>query len=224
MDSGLGLFPLNTVLLPGAALRLHIFEDRYKQMIGACIREQLPFGVVLDRSGSDVSEALDPVKVGTTAVIREVTKLPEGRLYIVAYGVRRFKIKQVLSTKPFWQAEVVYLAEPLGPADSASRLRETAQDQFRDYLQALLAVSGGELEDIALPHDAAVSSYLIADALQVGLAVKQQLLETNTAAERLRAELKLLDQEIRRLRGLRSVSAAERRAKSTPFNVKFSLN
>jgi len=224
MDSGLGLFPLNTVLLPGAALRLHIFEDRYKQMIGACIREQIPFGVVLDRSGSELGEALDPVKVGTTAVIREVTKLPEGRLYIVAYGVRRFKIKQVLSTKPFWQAEVTYLAEPLGPADSASRLRETAQDQFRDYLQALLAVSGGELEDIALPPDAAVSSYLIADALQVGLAVKQQLLETHTAAERLRTELKLLDQEIRRLRGLRSASATERRAKSTPFNVKFSLN
>ncbi len=215
---------MNTVLLPGAALRLHIFEDRYKQMIGACIREQIPFGVVLDRSGSEVGEELDPVKVGTTAVIREVTKLPEGRLYIVAYGVRRFKIKQVLSTNPFWQAEVAYLAEPLGPADSASRLRETAQDQFRDYLQALLAVSGGELEDITLPPDAAVSSYLIADALQVGLAVKQQLLETHTAAERLRAELKLLDQEIRRLRGLRSASATERRAKSTPFNVKFSLN
>jgi len=224
MESDFWLFPLNTVLLPGAAIRLHIFEDRYKEMMAGCIREHRPFGVLLNRSETDVGDALDPVAIGTSAVIREVTKLPEGRLYIVAQGARRFRITRVLAKLPFWRAEVSYLAEPLGPADSASRLRETAQDQFKDYLQALLAVSGGELEEIVLPADAGASSYLIADALQVDLAVKQGLLEAGSAAERLRAELKLLDQETRRLRAQHATAASEKRSKKTPFNVKFSVN
>lgn len=225
MELDLGLFPLNAVLLPGADIRLHIFEDRYKEMIARCIRERRPFGVVLDRNRNETVDALDPVAIGTTAVIREVTKLPQGRLYIVAHGGQRFKVTQVLDKQPFWRAEVVYLPEPLGPADSASRLRETAHDQFKDYLQALLALSGGELEGVVLPDDAVASSYLIADALQVDLSIKQQLLETATTAERLRAELMLLDRETRRVRGLRMAQPApDPQPTKTPFDVKFSLN
>ncbi|MDQ6781358.1 MAG: LON peptidase substrate-binding domain-containing protein, partial [Candidatus Eremiobacteraeota bacterium] len=163
MDSDLGLFPLNTVLLPGAALRLHIFEDRYKQMMGQCIAEDRPFGVLLDRNGRERGDDLDPVNVGTAAFIHEVTKLPQGRLYIVAHGVRRFRVKELLGTLPFWRAHVSYLNERLGPADSATRLRESAEDTFKDYLQALLRVSGDELEGLVLPPDEAASSYVIAD-------------------------------------------------------------
>jgi Lon protease-like protein len=224
MDSLLDLFPLNTVLLPGATLRLHIFEDRYKEMIGRCIQHEMPFGVVLDRSGKEVGDGLDPANVGTAAVIRKVTKLTAGRLYIIAQGTRRFKVDRVVGTIPFWRAEISYLEEIDGPSDSAARLRETAIDRFKDYLSALLAISGSELETLDLPSDAAASSYVIADALQVEMAVKQELLEAASAVERLRAELKLIDDETRRLRVQREEGAAGDVTHTSPFSARFSLN
>lgn len=225
MDSILGLFPLNTVLLPGAALRLHVFEDRYKEMIAECIEHKQPFGVVLNRSGKETGDELDPVDIGTAAAIRQVSKLSAGRLYIIAQGTRRFKVERVIGKKPFWRAEVSYLNELIGPSDSASRLRETAIDRFKDYLEVLLAVSGTELEGIDLPADAAASSYIIADALQVEPAVKQGLLEAASAAERLRTELKLLDEETRRLRSLRAEAGPHaQRARTSPFGARISLN
>jgi uncharacterized protein len=207
MDSVLSLFPLNTVLLPGAALRLHVFEDRYKQMMAHCIEHGQPFGVLLDRKGNEVGDDLDPVEVGTAAIIRKVTKLTAGRLYIVAQGTRRFKVDRVVARTPFWRAEVSFLEEKDGPSDSACRLRETAIVHFKDYLEALLAASGNELDAIELPSDVAASSYIIAEALQVDVAVKQRLLEAGSAAERLAAELKLLDEETRRVRALRADAA-----------------
>ena len=79
----LPLFPLNTVLFPGMPLTLHIFEDRYKLMIGKCIQERQPFGVVLIRRGL---EALGPVadthSVGCMAFIRQVERLEQGRTLV----------------------------------------------------------------------------------------------------------------------------------------------
>src|SRR5689334_6832115 len=137
MNTQLDLFPLRTVLVPGASLRLHIFEDRYKAMIGACLENGTPFGVVLDLAGNEVGDDHDPATIGTTAHINEVTRLSEGRLFIVTHGVRRFRVDRFVKTKPFWAAEVSYLEEPLGPLDTAIRLRAAALERFRDYLQAL---------------------------------------------------------------------------------------
>jgi|SRR5579864_2496544 len=222
----LDLFPLSTVLVPGATLRLHVFEDRYKKLIGTCLESGSPFGVVLDKSGNEVGDDLDPANVGTTAEIREVTHLSQGRLYIVTRGIRRFRVDRFLQTKPFWTAEVSYLDELLGPAETALRLRATALERFRDYLQALLSLSGQQLEVVQLPDDAAASSYLIADAMQVDAPRKQLLLEAPSAAERLTAELKLLDLEIRRLRAARSGEGGSDDAdqRRNTLTVRISLN
>lgn len=221
----LGLFPLRTVLLPGAALRLHIFEDRYKAMIGECIESGEPFGVLLDRNANEIGDALDPVDVGTTAHIGEVTELPQGRLFIVTRGGRRFRIERVTQKKPFWAAEVSYLGEPVGRGEAAT-LQAIAADRFTEYLQALLALFGRELESVQMPEDATASSYLIADALQVEMPVKQQLLEAATCVDRLRSELALLEKETTRLRSLAAsgIRAAEARQELAPFNVRFSDN
>ena len=179
----LGLFPLRTVLVPGASLRLHIFEDRYKEMIGGCIESGEPFGVLLDRRGNEVGDDLDPVDVGTTALISEVTRLPQGRMDIVTRGERRFKVERIVDKKPFWAAEVSYLEEPVG-SGAASTIQAIAAERFTDYLQALLALFGRELESIRMPEDITAASYLIADALQVDGADKQRLLESPTSIER----------------------------------------
>jgi Lon protease-like protein len=220
MDDILNLFPLNTVLLPGAMLQLHVFEDRYKEMMAQCIDGELPFGVLLDRSGL-TAEDLDPVDVGTVAVIRKVTRLSAGRLFVIAQGTRRFRIERVLGTTPFWRAEVSFLREVDGPPASAGRLREAATLRLRDYLAALLAPRGDGIESIELPSDAAASSYLIADALQVASPVKQQLLEAGSAVERLSVELTLLDAEIERLR---SEGPSESQENRLTFPARFSLN
>jgi len=196
----LDLFVLSSVLVPGASLRLHVFEERYKMMIGECIERDAPFGVVLDRGGREVGDDLDPSTVGTAAQIREVTQLSEGRLFIDTQGIRRFRVERFIRTKPFWTAEVSYLDERVGPVETAMRIRATASERFRDYLQALLRLSGREIEVVQLPEDPAASSFLIADALQIDAAAKQTLLEAPSAAERLVAELRILDDEIRRLR------------------------
>ena len=220
MDDVLNLFPLNTVLLPGAMLQLHVFEDRYKEMMAQCIDGELPFGVLLDRSGLTAND-LDPVAVGTVAVIRKVTRLSAGRLFVIAQGTRRFRIERVIGTMPFWRAEISFLEEVDGPQAKAGRLRAAATLRLRDYLAALLAPRGEEIESIELPSDAAASSYLIADALQVASPVKQELLEAGSAVERLRAELALLDAEIERLRSEQPAEGPEHRP---TFPARFSLN
>jgi Lon protease-like protein len=220
----LGLFPLRTVLLPGAALRLHIFEERYKAMIGDCVESGEPFGVLLDRNATETGDALDPVDVGTTAHIGEVTKLPEGRLFIVTRGSRRFRVERVVQKKPFWAAEVSYLSEPVGRGEAAT-LQAIAADRFTEYLQALLALFGRELESVQMPDDVTASSYLIADALQVEMQVKQQLLEAATCVDRLRSELALLETETTRLRALAASGVrAAQTSEQAPFNVRFSVN
>lgn len=223
--SRLGLFPLRTVLLPGAALRLHIFEDRYKEMIGACLESGDPFGVLLDRADKEVGDDLDPVQVGTAAQIAEVTHLPHGRLFIVTRGTRRFRTERILQKKPFWAAEVTYLGEPVGSGEAAT-LQAIAAERFTDYLQALLALFKRELDSVQMPDDANQFSYLIADALQVEMPVKQKLLEAPSAAARLRDEVVILEGETTRLRELAAagVHAADAEREQTPFNVRFSAN
>jgi len=225
MHSKLGLFPLSTVLVPGATLRLHVFEDRYKQMIGACIARRRPFGVVLDRERRKTGDDLDPVDVGTAAEIREVTMLSQGRLFIVTRGTRRFRVKRVVTKEPYWSAEIDYLEEPVGLPGAAEQLRTDAVDQFKDYLCALLDVSLGDLDRIEMPNDATASSYLIADAMQVSSATKQRLLEADSVSDRLRDELDLLDSETRRLRAARVRRDHDPMSSlPAPFDVRFSSN
>ncbi|MCS7071304.1 MAG: LON peptidase substrate-binding domain-containing protein, partial [Anaerolinea sp.] len=74
----LPLFPLNTVLFPGIPISLHIFEDRYKLMINRCLNSQMPFGIVLLQSGSEVQgagPAPQPYSIGCTAHIVQVQRL-----------------------------------------------------------------------------------------------------------------------------------------------------
>src|ERR671938_1253163 len=89
----LPLFPLEQVVLfPGMSLPLRIFEERYKVMIGACqVTDQL-FGVLLIRSGREVGEPAVPERVGCTARMLRVDRLPDGRMNILTIGEQRFRL------------------------------------------------------------------------------------------------------------------------------------
>src|SRR3972149_3913808 len=110
----LPLFPLNSVLFPGATLPLHIFEERYKLMIGRCLQSGAPFGVLLIRSGNEVGEAGEPLDVATPTRIVRVQPLDEGRMNLICLGERRFRLLKKLRETPYLVGEV----EPLDSTDS----------------------------------------------------------------------------------------------------------
>src|SRR5262245_9875227 len=97
----LPLFPLPTVLFPGMALPLHVFEERYKLMIGECARDSRPCGVVLIKSGPEVGGDAVTYPVGTTAHITQIEKLNDGRMNIATLGYNRFRIQSTHREKPY---------------------------------------------------------------------------------------------------------------------------
>jgi uncharacterized protein len=199
----LRLFPLNTVLFPGAVLNLHVFEERYRRMIAECLDANEAFGVVLIRDGQEAGDPdATPHEVGTTAEISEVTPLPAGRYYISTTGGRRFRIDRIVSREPYLMAEVEFLEDAGDDADArASELTHRVLREFREYARLLVAFSGHESE-VEIPHDPIDASYVVGDALQVADALKQRLLELRTAEARLAAELGFLRRLLPQLRSL----------------------
>jgi Lon protease-like protein len=196
----LRMFPLNTVLFPGAALNLHIFEPRYRQMIAECLEAKEAFGVVLIREGDEAGDPdVQPHAVGTTAEIADVTPLPSGRYYISSTGGRRFRITDVVGREPYLLCEVEFLDETPGIPAEIDRLLAEIEVEFREYLSLIVEFSGNPA-DVELPHDPVRASFAIGEALQVADTLKQQLLELPGAEERLDAELALLRRLLPQLR------------------------
>ena len=135
----LPLFPLHTVLCPGVALPLHIFEERYRMMVERCVESGEPFGVVLIREGRETGPLDGRIsRVGTTALIREVGRYPDGRFDLMTVGGRRFRIENLTdSEEPYLIADVRYLREPVGDPDMARTLAERVSSRFLRYLGAL---------------------------------------------------------------------------------------
>ncbi|MBV8748250.1 MAG: LON peptidase substrate-binding domain-containing protein [Candidatus Eremiobacteraeota bacterium] len=211
----LRLFPLNTVLFPGAVLNLHVFEERYRRMIAECLDAGEAFGVVLIREGREAGDPeVSPHEVGTTAEIAEVTPLPAGRYYISTTGGKRFRIAEIVSREPYLLAEVEFIDEPRdeeGDAEArASELTDRVLQEFREYSRLLVAFSG-HANEVDVPHDPVDASYVVGDALQVADALKQRLLELRTAEARLAAELGFLRRLLPQLRQLLERKRAQER-------------
>ena len=206
MSELLPLFPLGSVLLPGALMPLHIFEPRYRLLIRRCMERHHPFGIVLIRSGSEVDPRAEPYDVGTEAKIVAESPLPDGRSYIVTRGERRFAVENLIpDAEPYLVGQVRYLDEADG--DGAASHASVALEALGSYLLAVVAVtddSRGEralADDLrdALPRDLA---YRIAGSLAVDAPQQQALLELETASARLKEETRILNRETELLRDL----------------------
>jgi uncharacterized protein len=190
------LFPLNTVLFPGMTLPLHIFEPRYQEMIRRCLGADRTFGVCLIRSGTEVGGPAQPYSIGTTCEIVAVDALDEGRMNLVAVGKDRFRVTRLCTDEAFLEGEVELL--PLEEAGDLGELPALVQEATRAYLTGMLGAEE-QAEKLGLPDDPAVLSNLVGAVLQVPLAVRQELLETQVIAERLRRQLELLRAESEKL-------------------------
>ena len=135
----LPLFPLHAVLCPGVALPLHIFEERYRLLINRCIEGTQPFGVVLIREGRETGSFGGRIAdVGTTAIIRQVTKFEDGRMNIMTVGGRRFRVDSVAEQRePYLIGDVRLLDEPVGDEAEAARLARRVSQRFLRYLELL---------------------------------------------------------------------------------------
>jgi Lon protease-like protein len=171
LDALLPLFPLDVVLFPGTALPLHIFEPRYKEMIGECRAERRVFGVV---------RALDQglAEVGCTAEIVTVVKeYPDGKLDLVAEGRKRFELLRINQERSFLQAEVLMIDDDPGtsPQEEISRAIELHSE--------LAAIAGAKQELSAV--DRLLLSFHLAGSLPLDLDFKQKLLSLRSEPERL---------------------------------------
>ncbi|MGB7722357.1 MAG: LON peptidase substrate-binding domain-containing protein [Bryobacteraceae bacterium] len=119
------LFPLQAVVFPRTRLPLHIFEERYKEMIGNAIRDHSEFGVVLAKENGIVS-------AGCTVMVEKVLETyPDGRMDILTRGVRRFEIVELSGEKAYLQAEVSFFDDD-DSAPAPAELREQALSNHRD--------------------------------------------------------------------------------------------
>lgn len=195
----LPLFPLHTVLFPGMPIQLHIFEERYRQMIRHCIENSSPFGVVLIKKGAEAQGPLPvPDTVGCTAHITTVEPLQGGRFNLTAQGNDRFRIQGLLTDRPYLVGQVELL--PFEQSQSIVLKRGARHLLF--HLQAylrLLKDSGSEdlqLGSLPLPEDPLIQVYLAAALLQIPPEEKQSLLTADCAANLLEQITRLYRREI----------------------------
>lgn len=212
MAETLPLFPLSTVLLPGASLPLHIFEPRYRQLTVDLVTGAVPgrsFGVIALRQGhQDGTDSEQQTHdIGCTAVLREARRLPDGRFDIVTKGEKRFRLLDIDdSSAPYLVGSVEWVPDDDPPAEQRMllpALAHAAREAHRRYCSTAWQHDDWDepAEDVAagaLPH------LLAADCL-LTLEDRQAVLEERCPADRLRLVRTLLIREATFLRELRAV-------------------
>jgi Lon protease-like protein len=165
------LFPLDVVLFPGAPLPLHIFEERYKEMIGLCLEQQSNFGVVrAQREGMAV--------IGCTArIVRVVHRYDDGRMDILCQGERRFEIETLDNSRPFLEAQVDFFDD-----DDDQASRDLRQQCLALHFETL-ELAGLDSSDVPATLDGPIS-FLLASSLPADLGFKQQLLNSRSDFQR----------------------------------------
>ncbi len=182
------MFPLSTVLFPTAELPLHVFEERYRALLADCLAGDGEFGVVLIARGSEVGGGDERLDVGTVARIVHAAALEDGRMVVLARGMRRVRVRRWLPDDPYPRAVVTEL--PGHPADDGSSdpLLSEAEGSVR-RLRSLLS----ELGDVpALAPDLEVSGtaeeigWQLCELAPLGPVDRQALLESVDVADRMR--------------------------------------
>ena len=204
----LPLFPLGTVLLPGQVLPLHVFEERYREMVRDLL--DLPadqprrFGVVAIRAGTEVGAgaATSLYDVGCAAELRHVEAHPDGRFTVLTVGTERFALRRVDSgLRPYLVGHVDPLPEAVGDDDGeVAHLAEAARAVFGAYRNVLARASSGAPDVPPLPADPLALSYAVTAGTLLELDETQSLLAAPGAAARLRRAVRLIERETALLR------------------------
>ncbi len=178
-DSIIPLFPLSIVVFPEQAVPLHIFEERYKEMIAACRGAEIggetsPFGISL-QGGETVHQ------VGCTVLLHQVLReYEDGRLDIIGIGSRRYRCLEVFEDKPYFTAAVEYFEDE--PEKPQPDLCENTQAMFMELLAALK-----EQGDTPMEEELPLGSFQLATRIALTPEQRQELLEMTSENQRLEA-------------------------------------
>ena len=216
----LPLFPLGAVLYPGMLLPLHIFEDRYRQLVRDLLDGPEPrqFGVIAIRKGRETGiEGVQSLyEVGCTATLRRAEQHPDGRYDIVTVGTQRFRLLALDETLPYLQGEIELLTEDEVDEAAAAPAVRAVQVAFRAYLDALTEWGGATVRVEDLPAEPVLLSYVVAATMVIDLPERQSLLAEPDAVARLNAQRALLSRETAMLKTTTSRPAPDLRY--TPYN------
>jgi len=195
-DFLLPLFPVETVLLPEAPLPLHIFEERYKLLIGECLKAkssgggQQEFGVLLAKDQ-------EMRTVGCTARIINVTrKYADGRLDLFTVGSRRFELLYTNEEEAYLRGSVEFFDDDVDADIPGEQEAQQAIELFRQALQRLHKSTD---MPVHLPRPYRHLSFRLAAPLPLDLEFKQQILPLRNETERLRRVTRVIEQLITQL-------------------------
>jgi len=197
----LPLFPLQTVLLPGSKLPLHIFEPRYRQLMADLVSGTVPdreFGVVALRSSMTREvRGLDQLyDIGCSTILREAKRLPDGRFEVITEAKRRFRLRELdVTSAPYLIATVEWVDdERTGMSgDVAARLATVARAAHQRYCEA--AWRSEDWHEPEPETDLAELAYILAADCLLPLEDRQRLLEERHPLRRLRIACRLLTRE-----------------------------
>jgi Lon protease-like protein len=183
----LPVFPLATVLFPGAILPLHIFEERYKSMMRFAIEHDNLFGLSY-RADAEVDMETVPElgSVGCLARINAVMTVEEGRMNLIALGVIRYRVLEFKQLVPFLLASVEPFEDVAEPEGGVEELFEEIRGLCIKFL-----VETGILDESRegllknLPEEPEAFSLLLASLLPIDVGLKQELLEVTSTKLRL---------------------------------------
>jgi ATP-dependent Lon protease len=191
------IFPLSVVLMPHSMMPLHIFEERYKQMINECLDGKKLFGVVY-------IENKHMHKTGCTAFIEKVIKKYEdGRMDILVTGRNRFRITDISEEKPYLESSVVYFEDEL--LIETPEMTDLARDGIALLKRLEKIMEVNERLDRVKSLDFEVISFLLAGSQGLTLAEKQELLEIENTGERLTRSVELLKNALNRARLMKQI-------------------
>jgi Lon protease-like protein len=183
----LGLFPLPLVLVPTERIPLHIFEPRYRELVGQCIEDGEEFGLVLAAGDGAVHE------IGTRAAVAQVLEeLPDGRLNIVVEGGERFRLLELTGGRAFATAVVEEVVDDDDPPD------ESDTERALDLFGRLAETAGADVDTPA--RQSPLLDFELAARVDFGVDAKQELLSSTSPRERMAKLVQLLETALESVR------------------------
>ena len=200
----LPLFALRTVLFPGRPLPLHIFEDRYRELLTDALQSDRRFGVVAIRQGAEVAGDAEVFDVGTVAEIEGVEYHDDGRADVTTRGLERFRIVDLLRDRAYLRARVL----PCVDAGASNGEVDEPAAVLRRVLGPYLADLGAPQELLErLPSEPTDLTWLAAAALHVDVCEQQRLLELDGVGDRIVVATRMLRRESGIMRHLGAVAS-----------------
>jgi len=171
-------------------LPLHVFEPRYREMIGRCLEHDETFGIALILDGDEVGGHAIPRRIGTEAAIIACQRNAHGEYDIVVQGQRRFAIRSLDRGRAYLRADVDWLDE--SPGKDVDILAEAVGRLFEGIVETLDMAGHASVDETWKEMDPRTLSFRVAAALPGAVDIRQELLETPDTASRLRREAELL--------------------------------